>query len=154
MAWQIMTALFRARRAVLLSCVGAWVIAAAATHLPAPELSSLDISDWTLHLAGYFVLGSLFWLSLTGYGAPLVRRVPVVLVVLIAYGALDEWTQGFVGRSPDVWDWVANVAGTVAAILVWETIARLLRIGPPHAPAKAGPGLGQDQPPAEKGPHS
>ena len=30
---------------------------------------------------------------------------------LSLFGALDEYTQGFVGRMPDVLDWVADVFG-------------------------------------------
>lgn len=154
MARQITRALHRARRPVLLTCVGAWVIAAVATHIPAPELSGIHVGDRMLHLVGYFVLGSLFWLSLTAYGARARRRLPTVLIVMVVYALVDETTQGLVHRSPEVGDWLANVGGVAAAILVWETVARLLRIGRARLATEAGPAPGHDQAPAEKGPHS
>jgi VanZ family protein len=108
------------------------VIAAVATHLPAPELSGIHVSDKLLHFAGFLVLASLFWLSLLAYASPGRRRVPTVLIVMMLYALVDETTQSFVRRTPEVGDWLADVTGIVAAVLVWETISGLLRPGPLH----------------------
>ena len=38
----------------------------------------------------------------------------------VAYGASDEWHQGFVpGRSCSFWDWVSDCAGTVLGVAGW-----------------------------------
>jgi VanZ family protein len=129
---RILRVLFRARRAILLTCIGTWVLAAVATHLPAPEVSGIHVSDKLLHFAGFLVLASLFWLSLLAYAAPVHRRVPTVLIVMILYALVDETTQSFVRRTPEVGDWLADVMGTVTAVLAWEVIATALRLGPTH----------------------
>ena len=129
---RILRWLFRARRAILLTCIGMWVIAAVATHLPAPEVSGIHVSDKLLHFVGFLVLASLFWLSLLAYASPGRRRVPTVLIVMILYALVDETTQSFVRRTPEVGDWLADVAGIVTAVLAWEAIAGILRLGPVH----------------------
>ncbi|MCJ7543756.1 MAG: VanZ family protein [Phycisphaerae bacterium] len=134
-----MTLLYFARRAVLLTCVGAWVIAAVATHIPEPELSGIHVSDKTLHVVGYFGLASLFWLSLAAYGSRARRRLLTVLMVLAVYGVVDETTQALVHRTPDVADWLANLVGITAAIVLWETTAWLGRLSPPQV-SKTPPG--------------
>jgi VanZ family protein len=145
MAMNLMRAIHRARRAILLCCIGAWLLAAVATHLPAPELSGIHVDDKLLHLVGYFVLGSLFWLSLAAYETRARRRVLVVLIVLALYAVLDETTQAFVRRTPDVGDWLANVTGTVVAAILWETVSRLLRPHPMPPVAKTDAGSGYEQ---------
>jgi VanZ family protein len=53
-------------------------------------------------------------------------RPPGVLVlgILLAYGAADEWTQLLVNRSCELADWYADAAGAAAGVvavslLVW-----------------------------------
>jgi len=70
----------------------------------------------------------LFYALLTTLGAwrlstPNTRAGTVLLwtwaAVYIAYGALDEYLQQFVGRDMDFYDWLADVAGvTVATLLI------------------------------------
>jgi len=44
--------------------------------------------------------------------------VPLILVPVI--GAADEWHQSFiVGRDASFWDWMADEAGTVFAVLLY-----------------------------------
>ena len=147
MALRIMPVLHRARRALLLVCIGAWVVAVVATHVPAPELSGLHVNDKTLHVVGFLGLASLFWLSLIAYGTRGWRRAVLVLGIMILYGALDEKTQGWFHRDPDVFDWLADVIGAVAAVIVWETIARLLHADAPRG-QQAAPPIRYDQHPS------
>jgi VanZ family protein len=42
------------------------------------------------------------------------------LAVLVLYAALDEWLQGFIGRSAALTDWLADVLGAVLVLAVLE----------------------------------
>jgi VanZ family protein len=60
------------------------------------------------------------------------------------YGASDEIHQGFVpGRSPEVWDWVADTLGSIAGVLAYFRFhrrrARAERGGTTSAPPGADP---------------
>jgi len=84
---------------------------------PAPT----NVSDKTLHLAAYFVLGVLALRAVLGGLPRLVTRHGAVLAMLIAigYGAFDEVHQWFVpGRNADVLDLLADSAGVAAAVVV------------------------------------
>lgn len=134
----LIAGLYRARRAVLLTCVGTWLIAAVATHIPAPQHIPVRVSDKTLHLVGFFVLASLFWLSLTAYGVRGWRRMIAVACIMAVYAAIDEATQAWTRRDPDVGDWLADVIGTVLAVGVFEIVTwvgrkTLRRLGAPRA---------------------
>ncbi len=84
----------------------------------------LAVPDKLVHFALYLTLGGLLararWISGTD----------VLHAVLIAagcgYAALDEWHQSFVpGRTPDVADWLADVAGvTVGYLIIYVARAR------------------------------
>jgi VanZ family protein len=136
MAREIPRLLHRARHPMLLTCVGMWLIAAVATHVPAPELSGIHVSDKILHVVGFVGLATLFWLTLIAYGMQGWRRAVMVLGVMILYAAIDEKTQGWFHRDPDVADWLADAIGTVAAVIVWETLARLVHADRPRTAAK------------------
>ena len=81
------------------------------THLPADQVpNTFSAIDKTVHFVAY--AGLTILLAITIY-----RMMPVkywegyLFVGLTLYGALDEYTQGFVGRMPDVLDWIADVMG-------------------------------------------
>ena len=89
----------------------------------------LVIPDKLVHFALYVVLGGLLararWVSRTD-----VRHV-VLLAVGCTYAALDEWHQSLVpGRTPEVTDWLADVAGVAAGYL----IVALVRVWGSHNP--------------------
>ena len=46
--------------------------------------------------------------------------LPLVLVPVI--GAADEWHQSLIaGRNASIWDWVADGAGSVIAVVLYRT---------------------------------
>jgi VanZ family protein len=82
--------------------------------LPAPEVPYLDK---VLHFGAYAVLGACLAFAVHR------SSLPMALAVLLgaAYGASDEIHQMFVpGRSPDVFDWVADAAGVAAAVYLYS----------------------------------
>ena len=93
-----------------------WVVLFTMTHLPPKNLPRGPGGDKLHHFGGYFVLS--FLLGATLWQAfPSRRRVIPLLVVLaaMAYGAVDEVTQLAVGRSCELNDWFADVAGAATA---------------------------------------
>ncbi|MBK8914439.1 MAG: VanZ family protein [Phycisphaerales bacterium] len=96
-----------------------WILLFAATHYPRVELRGLpQQSDKWVHFLAYALLAWLFWRWWRGSGRA--NAGMVTIVVLSAYAAIDEWTQGFVGRGTDSADWLADVAGVCAVVGLLE----------------------------------
>lgn len=97
-----------------------WLPAFAATHTPPPARPSpMVLNDKLLHFVGYGVLGLLVVWRLAGYSArPATVRLLLWYVILGVYGLLDEATQEFVGRSFEWSDWLANLAGALAGMMI------------------------------------
>jgi len=72
-------------------------------------------------ILGFFLLGALRP-TYAGYTPGQIRAS---IVIASLYGISDEFHQSFVpGRSPDVWDWVADTTGALLAVIL---LARLTR---------------------------
>jgi VanZ family protein len=126
------------RRILWTLTVSYWVLLFVATHVPLPRLPGPPANDKVMHFTAYLALS--FLVGTTWYLAfPSRRRIMPLMVVVVAaaYGAFDEVTQGFVGRTPDVKDWYADCAGAVAAALVLLVLVRLFPARPDPAPAQA-----------------
>ena len=89
-----------------------WALLLTLTHLPAQRV---------VHIPGQWldevVHGLLFvLLSLLGcWAVPVLGwRSSIGLILgLVGYAAVDEWTQAWVGRTPDSGDWIADASGVV-----------------------------------------
>jgi len=118
----------RYRRVILIACLGVWLAEMVATHTPAPRVPHFRVSDKALHAVAYFFLGGLFWLTLRAYGTGRWKRPLCVLVTMAVYAALDELTQELVaGRHAALTDWLADMVGLVAAVILGELVAAILR---------------------------
>lgn len=108
-----------------------WAAMAVGTHLPPGPPGPPWVSDKVLHFGGYFGLAALL--------AATFRRRPLWTVVAVAavYGAVDEITQPPFGRTADVWDWVAGVAGAVLGAVVGRQFAGRID-SQPEASARPG----------------
>lgn len=96
-----------------LICVSIFTTAFVVTHLPPPDqpLKPLE-HDKLLHTIGFFGLGTVLTWRLTATH----RLFPLYTVlawysVLLTYGAFDELTQPFTGRSCELLDFVADGFG-------------------------------------------
>lgn len=101
-----------------------WLICFTATHLPQAALPPVSFGDKTEHFIAYGLLAGLMYLWI-------IHRFPkarpawlIVLLVAMAYGAVDELTQPIVTRYADWRDWIADSIGAalglaVAMIAVW-----------------------------------
>jgi len=119
---------FRWRLAAMASiaCGAFWALAFAATHIPAEKVPHTGLSDRTLHFAGYFLLAGLLTASLAGFGVRPLRRGAAVILVMMAYGALDELTQAFVNRGVSFGDWLADLLGAITAVAAAGLVALAL----------------------------
>jgi VanZ family protein len=97
-----------------------------------PELDRwADVNDKVVHFSLYFVLGAaLAWAKVRG---SVEWPHGVFLLIGYVYGALDEWHQSFVpGRTPDLFDFFADVAGvTVGYLAILGIRALWSRANPP-----------------------
>jgi VanZ family protein len=90
------------------------------THIPAPRLPYVPVTDKTAHFVSYALLAIALSISLTLSGRSNVAVI--VLALLLLYGAIDEWLQIPVNRSCELADWYADAAGAAAGVV----IARLI----------------------------
>jgi VanZ family protein len=99
------------------------------TSLPSVPASPFEGGDKVVHAVMYGVLAALVHRAVS---SDLNSSRPLVIVVaaLMTFAALDEWHQRLIaGRSADVRDWIADVAGIAAgtALIVWTRRARSRR---------------------------
>lgn len=85
-----------------------------------PKLE-FEFSDKIVHMAIYFILFLTAYYSFNNQKKFKLLNENVIftsLVFSVLYGALDEVHQLFVpGRSCDIYDWLADVAGVILAII-------------------------------------
>ncbi len=113
------TPIFRYRYLIRIVLIVFWIALFTSTHVPLPEkLIPPGLSDKSLHLVTYLILAYLLAFA-TSTKRPLGLKLYLLLVVVIAaYGAIDELLQIPVNRHADVFDWVADIlGGTVGFVL-------------------------------------
>ena len=97
------------------------------THIPISQivLKNIQLSDKVLHYLGYLILVFLLWLAISPDRKVNWKRAAVwwVLFVVVWYGAFDEWLQSYVGRDPDVTDFLANLAGTLTGLILLSILS-------------------------------
>jgi len=96
------------------------------THLPVPQwVYEAQVSDKTAHFIAYLALAFMWWVTVSPFEKVDFRR-PLVwwtLLVMVWYGAFDEWLQSYVGRNANVSDFLANLGGTVTSLIVLSIFA-------------------------------
>ena len=100
-----------------------WIFLFCVTHFPKLSLGPLAPrnTDKLAHFVAFGLLAFVYWRFNESFGRPVSSRfVWVAAPLLSAYAALDEYLQQFVNRSPGVGDWLANVAGIVTVLAVFE----------------------------------
>jgi VanZ family protein len=92
------------------------------SHIPIPTwVYKARVSDKSLHLLAYLILVFLLWFSVSAEVKVSWRRARAwwVLIVVGCYGAIDELLQSYVGRTCDLADFLANMAGTFAGLFMF-----------------------------------
>ncbi len=94
-------------------------------HIPIPQVVlQARVSDKSFHFLAYLILTFLLWFTVSGSKRVDWRKATPwwVLLTILVYGILDEWSQSYVaGRSCDVLDFVADLAGAIMG-LIWFSI--------------------------------
>ena len=115
-------ALSRRQNMTILALILYWPALFILTHVPVPDVvRQADVSDKTLHFLAYLILVFVLWFAVSGDRKVNWRRAVawLVLFIMVAYGILDEWLQGYVvGRSCDVQDFYADVAGALTGLIL------------------------------------
>jgi len=130
----------RGPRTLLIGFVWAayWIALLFVTHLPVTRVRAerLRGADKVLHFGLYYglVLVGGYYLR-TANRRIAVRVLAGWAVLYCMFAGLDEWTQRFVGRTPDWGDWLADTTGIIVAtsLLIWKT----------RSTVRAGPGTDQ-----------
>jgi VanZ family protein len=127
--------LFRMRGWILVDLCLLWCFATVASLTPPDRLPVLPVDGKLLHVVGFIGLASLFMLTLTAYGHRGLRRGIVTLLVMSAYGALDEGTQPYFHRHGCVSDWLLDTVSAAAGLAMFyglwalaELLARRMRL--------------------------
>ncbi len=112
-----------------LALVGYWILLIISTHLPISKpLGTNDQIDKLAHTTAFaglaFLLASAWQLAV---GQLNLRHLVLVWFVVVAYGAIDEWTQIPVGRTCSIWDWYADAVGAVLGLMLFAGVRQFLQ---------------------------
>jgi VanZ family protein len=116
-------ALSRRQKLTIISLLVYWPGVFILAHIPIPQLVyKAQVSDKSLHFLAYLVLVFLLWFTISPDKKVNWRKTAVwwVLFVVIWYGVIDEVLQGYVGRSCDATDFLADLAGTLAGLILFS----------------------------------
>jgi len=117
---------FLRRHKYILCAIGIyWPVLFTLTHIPMPPIAGQSgMSDKTMHLLAFMTLMFLAWLTISPYEKVRWNRAKVwmVLAVVAWYGAFDEWTQGFVGRETDIFDFCYDLGGSLLGLTILSVL--------------------------------
>lgn len=111
--------LLRRHKSVLIALGIYWPVIFYLTHTQVRTIAKQSgMSDKTMHLMAYFALAFLIWFAISPYEKVNWARTKVWILAIIvtAYALADEFLQGFVGRSPEFLDFVADLSGMALAL--------------------------------------
>jgi len=115
--------------------LGGWGTALVLTHMPLTHGGSttLPYLDKAAHFLMYFAITFLGAARARAVGREMTGRHLVSWGMIYAsYAALDEWTQPWTHRTADVKDWLADLAGVVAASCIGFLWLRRARLSEPR----------------------
>jgi VanZ family protein len=119
-------ALLRRQKLIIISLLIYWPVLFVLAHIPIPQLVyKAQVSDKGLHLLAYLILVFLLWFAISPNKKVNWRKTAVwwVLFVVVWYGVVDEVLQGYVGRSCDITDFLADLAGTLAGLILFSVFS-------------------------------
>lgn len=110
------------RKLTIVSLLLYWPTLFILAHIPVPQVVyKAHVSDKSLHFIAYLILAFLIWFSLNpdakiSWGKTVVW---LVLLMIAGYAAIDELLQDYVGRSCDVMDFFADLAGGITGLIIF-----------------------------------
>jgi VanZ family protein len=117
-------ALLLRQKVIIISLLIYWPGLFVLAHIPIPQLVyKAQVSDKGLHFLAYLILVFLLWFAISPNKRVNWRKTAVwlVLFAVVWYGVADELLQRYVvGRSCDVRDFLADLAGTLAGLILFS----------------------------------
>lgn len=90
-----------------------------------PQASLFPEADKVVHFGLYAILGLLSVRAAFGEGSRDAALVRLVAIAIGIFAALDEVHQRFIpGRSMDVRDWMADVAGALVGMWIFDKVQK------------------------------
>jgi VanZ family protein len=114
--------LLHRRKLTIISLLLYWPAIFIFAHIRIPQLVyKAHVSDKSLHFLAYLILVFLLWFAVSPNRKVNWRKAAVwwVLSVLISYGVVDELLQRCVGRSCDIMDFLASLAGALTGLILF-----------------------------------
>jgi VanZ family protein len=91
-------------------------------------LPQTGIKDKYEHFGAYAVLAALLCFALLSRGGMSIFDASWrTFAIVLAYGAIDEWTQPWFGRTCSLMDWIADATGAGVALTVLLLAAGVVR---------------------------
>jgi VanZ family protein len=111
-----------------------WIVLFIATTIPVESVPKIAVSDKMNHLAAYFLLSVLLYMTLIYQRKSffLFNNAAITALLIAAfYGAFDEIHQLFVpGRFAEFLDWLADVAGSLLGVLFISFLMKKMKYIP------------------------
>jgi VanZ family protein len=104
-----------------------WALIFVATHIPLHLPGPVSALDKYQHAAAYLGLAVLLCAAYESWRPRREWGYLGVFLAAAAYGALDEWTQSFVGRQSDLLDWFADLGGAALGVGLMFLVAAFWR---------------------------
>jgi len=111
------------QKLIIISLLLYWPAIFVLAHIPIPQLVyKAQVSDKMLHLITYLILVFLLWFAVSPDRRVNWRKAAVwwVFLIMAGYGGVDELLQGYVGRSCDIKDFLANLAGVTGGLILFS----------------------------------
>ena len=111
------------QKLTIISLLAYWPGIFILAHIPIPQLvHEAHVSDKTLHCLAYLILVFLLWFAISPDRKVNWRKAAAwwILFVVVWYGVVDEWLQIYVGRNPNVTDFLADLGGTLAGLILFS----------------------------------
>jgi VanZ family protein len=115
--------LSRRQKLTVISLLFYWPGVFILAHIPIPQVVyKAQVFDKSLHFLAYLVLIFLLWFAISPNKKVNWRKAAVwwVLFVVVWYGVVDEWLQSYVGRTCDIMDFFADLAGALAGLILFS----------------------------------
>ena len=118
---------YRSRLDLVALCIY-WLAIFIISHIPKQYVPrNVEISGITLHLVAYFLLTLLVFINagLFGRVSLLSKKTYLLIGVIAAYAAVDEWLQVYIeGRHGSPIDWGIDVAACVLCVALLAILGR------------------------------
>jgi VanZ family protein len=115
--------LSRRQKLTVISLLFYWPGVFILAHIPIPQVVyKAHVSDKSIHFLAYLILVFLLWFAISPEKRVNWRKAAVwwVLFVVVWYGVVDEVLQSYVGRTCDIKDFLADLAGTLAGLILFS----------------------------------